>query len=205
MIKNVRSKQMKGDGSPMENNQPIAVLNAANEKIGSTYVKRAKGLVKKGRARFIDENTIVLADSGISPCPPDINVYQEDKMMNELAIIKNNAENEENVDCQKNGNLTDAEIFEELKLVRESLMDSETLSLFLNTINATTGIVASNAAGDESYVEINGEKASSPVKVNFNDLQNSAMGTINNINNAREETIRRLIEVYAVLIQKNNK
>ena len=32
----------------------------------ATYLKRAKGLVKKGRARFVDENTLCL-----TACPPD--------------------------------------------------------------------------------------------------------------------------------------
>ena len=40
----------------------------------ATYPKRAKGLVKNGRARFIDEHTLCLA------CPP--NDYLEDKSMN---------------------------------------------------------------------------------------------------------------------------
>ncbi len=196
----------------MENNQPIAVLNAANEKIGSTYVKRAKGLVKKGRARFIDENTIVLADSGIPPCPPDktnkiiagdrvdldyaksnlpagVSPPRQEDKMNELAIIKNNAENEEIVNCQTTGKLTDAEIFEELKLMREQLIDSHTtLEFFLSTIKDITEYTTSN-----------------PDYANINDIHNSSVSIINNINNAREETIRRLIDVYSILIQKNNR
>ena len=40
----------------------------------ATYPKRAKGLVKNGRARFIDENTICLA------CPPS-EIISEDKIM----------------------------------------------------------------------------------------------------------------------------
>ncbi|MBO5306051.1 MAG: hypothetical protein J6B12_04745 [Clostridia bacterium] len=41
----------------------------------ATYPKRAKGLVKNGRARFVDENTICLA------CPPNENL--EDNTMSE--------------------------------------------------------------------------------------------------------------------------
>ena len=59
----------------MEKN--IIVVDEQGNEIGATYPKRAKGLVKKGRARFTDENKICLA------CPPD--KYTEDiKMKNEI-------------------------------------------------------------------------------------------------------------------------
>ncbi len=54
---------------------------------GTTWPKRAAGLVKKGRARYVDENTICLA------CPPDKNL--EDIMDNNIIPaneIKNDAE-----------------------------------------------------------------------------------------------------------------
>ena len=47
---------------PIEKN--IIVVDEQGNYYGATYPKRAKGLVKNGRARFIDENTICLA------CPP---------------------------------------------------------------------------------------------------------------------------------------
>ena len=53
----------------------------------ATYPKRAQGLVKKGRARFIDENTICLA------CPP--NEYLEDIKMSENKNINIEAAVEE--------------------------------------------------------------------------------------------------------------
>lgn len=40
----------------------------------ATYPKRAKGLVKKGRARFVSENRICLA------CPPNLNLEDNNKM-----------------------------------------------------------------------------------------------------------------------------
>ena len=51
----------------------IIVVDEQGKNYGATYPKRAKGLVKNGRARFVDENTICLA------CPPDINL-EENKM-----------------------------------------------------------------------------------------------------------------------------
>ena len=47
---------------PIEKN--IIVVDEQGNYYGATYPKRAKGLVKNGRARFINENTICLA------CPP---------------------------------------------------------------------------------------------------------------------------------------
>ena len=49
---------------PIEKN--VSVIDEYGNEYEATYPKRAKGLVKKGRARFVDDNTICLA------CPPDI-------------------------------------------------------------------------------------------------------------------------------------
>ncbi len=43
----------------------IIVVDEQGNEYEATYPKRAKGLVKNGRARFVNENTICLA------CPPD--------------------------------------------------------------------------------------------------------------------------------------
>ena len=53
----------------------MIVLDESGKQIGKTFPKRAKGLVKNGRARFIDETTICLA------CPPE-NEFSEDIEMN---------------------------------------------------------------------------------------------------------------------------
>ena len=47
----------------MEKN--VAVVDEFGNEYEATYPKRAKGLVKNGRARFVDENKICLA------CPPN--------------------------------------------------------------------------------------------------------------------------------------
>ena len=57
---------------PIEKN--VIVVDENGNEYEATYPKRAKGLVKNGRARFIDENTICLA------CPPN---KTEDKNMSE--------------------------------------------------------------------------------------------------------------------------
>lgn len=58
----------------MEKN--VTVVDEKGNVIGATYPKRAKGLVKKGRARYVDENVISLA------CPADI--HSEEMMENKI-------------------------------------------------------------------------------------------------------------------------
>ena len=60
--------------TPIEKN--IIVVDEQGTPYEATYPKRAKGLVKNGRARFVDDHTICLA------CPPD-NLRLEDKNMSE--------------------------------------------------------------------------------------------------------------------------
>lgn len=55
---------------PIEKN--IIVVDERGTRYEATYLKRAKGLVKKGRARFLSENMICLA------CPPN---HMEDNIM----------------------------------------------------------------------------------------------------------------------------
>jgi hypothetical protein len=67
--------QSKG-GTPIEKN--VIVTDERGNKYEATYPKRAKGLVKKGRARFIGENVLCLTAR-----PP--NQVLEDDSMNEHA------------------------------------------------------------------------------------------------------------------------
>ena len=54
----------------------INVIDEQGNVYEATYPKRAKGLVKQGRARFINESTLCIA------CPPDINL--EDNIMSDI-------------------------------------------------------------------------------------------------------------------------
>ncbi len=65
----------------------IIVVDEQGNHYGATYAKRAKGLVKNGRARFIDENTICLA------CPPN-QFLEEEKMtdINEITKVNDTIE-----------------------------------------------------------------------------------------------------------------
>ena len=53
----------------------VIVIDGQGNKYEETYPKRARGLVKNGRARFVDEHTICLV------CPPDMRT--EDGKMSE--------------------------------------------------------------------------------------------------------------------------
>ena len=56
----------------------ITVTDDTGRVLAPTYPKRAKGLVKHGRARYIGENSICLA------CPPDVILESEDMKMSNL-------------------------------------------------------------------------------------------------------------------------
>jgi len=58
---------------PIEKN--IIVIEEQGNEYEATYLKRANGLIKKGRARFVNDTTICLV------CPPD--EYLEENLMNE--------------------------------------------------------------------------------------------------------------------------
>ena len=68
------SDRTKGE-TPMEKN--VLVTDESGNIYGATWPKRARGLVKSGRARFTDDSTICLA------CPPD-RKYREDITMQDM-------------------------------------------------------------------------------------------------------------------------
>lgn len=68
--------------TPIEKN--VKVVDEKGNILEATWPKRAKGLVKSGRARFVDENTICLA------CPP--NKILEDNKMDNINIDKTTGE-----------------------------------------------------------------------------------------------------------------
>ena len=67
--------QIKYKGAtPIEKN--VIVVDEQGNEYEATYPKRAKGLVKNGRARFVGENKICLAS------PPDIILEENDMSVN---------------------------------------------------------------------------------------------------------------------------
>ena len=96
--------------TPIEKN--IIVVDEQGNEYEATYPKRAKGLVKNGRARFVDENKICLA------CPPD-KILEEEKMSN----------NTNNQSEQKVNGITEQQIFEQITLLQNQLTENSYTSL----------------------------------------------------------------------------
>ena len=69
-----------------EGKKTIIVIDEQGNKLESTYPKRAKGLIKNGRARVVDENTICLVD-----LPKHI-ILEENKMNNNNINLEENKE-----------------------------------------------------------------------------------------------------------------
>ena len=99
--------------TPIEKN--VIVVDEQGREYEATYPKRAKGLVKSGRARFVGENKICLA------CPPDI--YLEDNKMSEN--INTNVE-------QKTVELTKSEVWAQIIKLQDQLTSlKDTLSALI--------------------------------------------------------------------------
>ena len=60
----------------------VGVRDEAGNRYEATYMRRAKGLVKNGRARFADESQSEI----ILTCPPNQHLILEDKTMTELIM-----------------------------------------------------------------------------------------------------------------------
>lgn len=71
----------------------IEVVDSSGKIIGRTYEKRAKGLVKKGRARFTDENRITLLPSEDAHEYTDTEGYKMDERINTENIENISEEN----------------------------------------------------------------------------------------------------------------
>ena len=123
--------------TPIEKN--VIVVDEQGNEYEATYPKRAKGLVKKGRARFVDENTICLA------CPPNENL--EDKEMSENTNVTNKTV------------LTEKEVFDQIVLLQKQLNESPYTSL-LHLQDALRG-----ARGEEDDANLTDDQVSEICKV----------------------------------------
>ncbi len=84
---------------PIEKN--IIVIDEQGKEYEATYIKRANGLVKKGRARFVNDTTICLA------CPPD--EYLEENLMED---------NKDRVDNELHEKITIEYIMKQIEAIR---------------------------------------------------------------------------------------
>jgi len=158
----------------------IAVVDEQGNQYEATYPKRARGLVKHGRARFIDENTICLA------CPPDTEL--EDRKMSEYNMDPGNnpripAGNEEPGEVMNAvANLLNAK-------TEQQRSDKLTMGYVLGKIE--------EISANQSYVtaaisELGKMKSGGPGDIGTEE-QAKAIG---DIVKARETTNQRLIALY---------
>ena len=108
----------------------MIVVDSQGNEYEATYPKRAKGLVKSGRARFVGENKICLA------CPPDI--YLEDNKMSEN--INTNVE-------QKTAELTKSEVWAQIIKLQDQLASLK------DTFSALIDISDTNEFEDGDAIE----------------------------------------------------
>jgi len=94
--------------TPIEKN--IRVVDEQGNEYEATYPKRAKGLVKNGRARFVDEHTICLA------CPPN---QLEEKTMTE----------NENMLQTEQEELATRDIFQKIAELQKQMAESSNFSI----------------------------------------------------------------------------
>ncbi|MBE6890559.1 MAG: hypothetical protein E7481_00880 [Ruminococcaceae bacterium] len=112
----------------------ILVVDEQGNEYGATYPKRAKGLVKNGRARFIDENTICIA------CPPK-EFLEDNKMTDNMYIETTENKNE----------LTLREVFNQIVLLQKQLTENSNFSLHRMGDSLESIFANTNVEGD-SYI-----------------------------------------------------
>lgn len=139
--------------TPIEKN--IIVVDEYGNEYEATYPKRAKGLVKNGRARFIAENKICLA------CPPKNEL--EDNYMSENKNTNTNTNQSSNIpnnvaDALSNLMNSEAEkkkeklsmnyVLEQIEKVQSQFTDLK------NTVNNIGGVVDSDYDGETAHDEV---------------------------------------------------
>lgn len=164
---------------PIEKN--IVVVDEQGNEYEATYPKRAKGLVKNGRARFTDENTICLA------CPPNIEL--EDKIMSENKKV--DSINNNNI---PNNSATPKEVSESMAKLLNSTAEQQcseklTMDYLLGKLEE---ISLGQAFLTDAISELGKMKSGGPGDVGTQE-QAKAIGEIIK---AREATNQKLIALY---------
>ena len=113
----------------------MIVVDEQENEYEATYPKRARGLVKNGRARFVGENKICLA------CPPN-QILEENKM----------EDNKQNVKNTENNTLTAREIFEKIAELQKQLTENSNMSL--HRLGDAISSAFENDEGERDYEQI---------------------------------------------------
>ena len=159
----------------MEKN--MTVIDEEGNIIGATYAKRAKGLIKKGRARSVDDSTICLA------CPPNESL-EDIKMDNNNIETNTNAKAEEKVTLKY--------VLDKLDEVRKEMdpdsLDPELLpSIFQNYYDSITKIKTLSQTTLQQFLGVYTSM--------INELKQSEVAAV--INPEERKEFYNLVEQYA--------
>ncbi len=155
--------------APIE--KSIAVVDENGNKYEATYPKRAKGLVKNGRARFIDEKTICLV------CPPENKTEDNDMPENEYINANDSANPEIDTPSQV---LTLNYVLSKIDALQNELTDLK------NTVN-NIGCVSDTdriCEDSEDCSKVNAEVALAKIKA------------LTEVFHHREESLQKLLAIY---------
>lgn len=145
--------------TPIEKN--VRVVDEQGNEYEATYPKRAKGLVKNGRARFTDENTICLA------CPP--NKIMEDNKMTDTEIKVNETTGEVIENAEGSTKYTIDYALEQLEKIREESerFAVETREKISEIKSAGPGDIGAEAAGRAMSVLVEQHSQMNNKLINF--------------------------------------
>ena len=122
---------------PIEKN--VIVVDEQGKQIGVTYPKRARGLVKKGRARYADAYTICLA------CPPDEDLEDMEMNDNNVDIREQGSPEEVRTDPGDAGKNFTAEYF--LERIEQIAQDTAYLREAMEQIRPETALALGEIVG----------------------------------------------------------
>lgn len=166
--------------TPIEKN--VIVVDESGNEYGATWPKRARGLVKSGRARFIDENRICLA------CPPNINEITEDIKMSENKKIEaaEAVENTEIAEATENTatKYTIDYVLEQIAKLQQHIADNP-----LNHLRYSVNSIYANDV-QESTCEDDAESC------NGEESRNGSVACVCEIFRYREETLKQMLAFY---------
>ena len=160
---------------PIEKN--ISVVDETGKVYEATYPKRAKGLVKKGRARFVDEQTICLA------CPPQ---KTEDMKMSDKEVMLETTQEPLEAPTQNAGTAETAEM--------------PTVAYILQQLEAIRQDNAHIHEALESLLAMSDGESGAPGSPG-NDLGPAKAAAIADVVKCRETTNQRLIDFYVRLYE----
>lgn len=173
----------------------VRVLDEAGNEYEATYPKRAKGLVKHGRARFTDESQTAI----LLTCPPNHDMNLEDNTMNEQINHTDIPDTSDLSDLSELSNLSDLseltnnpltakEVFDQIAALQKQMMDQSYNALYRMTE------AINDICGDDTF--------------EADECREGAISRVTEVFMAREENYKRLLstyeKMYSNLVSHNN-